>query len=430
MTVQHAPAPVHASDLVVVNSARTALRTRADLVLLDGRDRTRRLRRAGYQARTYVAERGTAGAVRLAPLGAPGSPRRYSLAGTGRQRLRQWVVALVRRCSGRRYVTVAHHGPVTPAAVAAAVGSAPGGVLLSGGAGARRRSTFLVPGADRFPSPAAVKVALLTGQARGRREQQILRRLVDLDDLGRAVPRPLGEGTLGPLSWSAESALPGRPLPEVLRHLDAARRRALLDDLAGWFADLGVATRTAPAHWDARDSDLPLRGEHLRLTGWRRDLAGVPGVLVHGDVGTGGNVLVEHGMVGVIDWETARGVELPLTDLLPLLALALASGRPAADQAGYVLRLCAGEERESRWLLAHVRGYCGRLDVPLTQAGRLAALAWGYQASMRLVHEELVTAAGGPPSRWTSPAEEVARTWDRHPALGPVWSALTSGGSA
>jgi hypothetical protein len=216
----------------------------------------------------------------------------------------------------------------------------------------------------------------------------------------------------------------------VLRRLDAARGLALLDDLAGWFADLGVATRTAPGTWDARESTLPLRGENLRLARWRLELGGVPGVLVHGDVGTGGNVLVEHGAVGIIDWETARCVELPLTDLLPLLGLGLASARPAADRAGYLLRLCAGEERESGWLLARVRSYCSRVDVPLAQAGRLAALAWGYQASMRLVHEELVTAAGEDPSRWTSPAEEVARAWDTHPALGPAWSALASAGSA
>jgi hypothetical protein len=430
MTVQHGPGPVAASDLVVVDGVRTALATRADLVLLDGRDRTRRLQRAGYEVRTYVAERGTGGAVRLASLGASGSRRRCSSSTMARPRLRQWVVAIVRRCSGRSYVTVAHHGSTTPAAVAAAVGPAPTAVLLAGGGGARRRSTFLVSGADRFPSPAAVKVAPPAGRARGRHEQELLRRLMDLDDLRRAVPRPLGEGSLGPLCWSAESALPGQPLPDVLRHLDAARGRALLDDLVRWFADLGVATRTAPGNWDARESSLPLRGEHLRIAGWRQELAGVPGVLVHGDVGTGGNVLVDHGAVGIIDWETARGVELPLTDLLPLLGLALASAHPAAERAGYVLRLCAGEEPESDWLLASVRSYCGRLDVPLAQAGRLAALAWAYQASMRLVHEELVRAAGEAPSRWTSPAEEVARTWDLHPALGPTWSALTSSRSA
>lgn len=32
--------------------------------------------------------------------------------------------------------------------------------------------------------------------------------------------------------------------------------------------------------------------------------------------------------------------------------------------------------------------------MPLDQAGALGALAWGYQASMRLVHQELMVNAG------------------------------------
>jgi hypothetical protein len=412
---------------VVARRARAAVATGAGLVLLDGRDWAHRLSRAGYRVRSYVAQRTTGGAVRLVPLPLPDRSQDEWSPPSARWRLRQRLVSAVRRCSGRRYVTVAHRGPVTPAAVAAAVGEADRATLLCGGVATRRRSTFLVPGAARSTAPAAVKVAVGSGLDRGLREQQVLQRLEALGDLGQAAPRPLGAGTLGALCWSAESAQAGRPLPDALRHSDAAQVRSVLEDLARWFTGLGVATRTDDNGWDARDSTLPLRGEYQQLAALRRDLAGVPGVLVHGDVGTGGNVLIGPAGFGVIDWETATEPELPLTDLLPLLGLALAGRRAADDRVDYLLRLCAGLEADSGWVLALVRTYCREVRLPLEQAGRLAALAWGYQASMRLVHAELVTAAGETPDAWTSPAEEVARSWSSHPGLGWSWPALTTG---
>ncbi|MGI3782248.1 MAG: hypothetical protein ACRYG2_15915 [Janthinobacterium lividum] len=416
-------------DLLVVQRAREALTVPANLVLLDGRDRAGRLQRAGYQVRTYAAQRAEGGGVRLAPLRAlrPWTPAPSQ---TYRRTTRQRLVALVRRCAVRRYVTIAHRGSLTPAAVAAA-GLEAQGVLLAGGGGARRRSTFLVPSAPPGPA-AAVKVAPGTGRQRGIREQEVLRRLSELEPLSAALPRPLGEGVLGegtrtPLCWSAETALVGRSLPDVVHRLGAARSRVVLQDLTEWFTRLGELTRTSDGAWDARSSDLPLRAEHTRLAELRPCLEGVPGVLVHGDVGTGGNVLVSPSGFGIIDWETASDTELPLTDLLPLLCLALASDCGTDDRARYVLRLCAGQESDSAWLLTAVRAYCQRVGVEPRHAGGLGALAWGYQASMRLVHEELVTAAGGTPSSWVSPADQVARSWSDHPGLGPSWPALTSG---
>lgn len=427
--VEHPGTAGPAPDLVVATRVGDALPSGAALVLIDGLDRRGRLRRAGYQVQTYLVARAAAGAVTLAPLGSSlPQATRLSTAGPRqrlrlRLRLRAILVAAVRRATGRRYVTVAHRGRLTPAAVAAALGERRAAVLVGGGGGARRRSTFVVSGAE---GPAAVvKVAPSRDRERGRREQQVLGRLANLGGGGRTAPRPLGEGLLGTLCWSAESALPGRPLPEVLNDLDAVRGQGLLEELAEWSTALAVSTRTDGTEWEASGSTLPLRGEHERFSTWRRELTGVPGVLVHGDVGTGGNVLVDGRTFGVIDWETARDCELPLTDLLPLLGLGLASGRSAAERPRYLARLCAGEEPESRWLLALVRSYCSRVGVPLERAGRLAGLAWGYQASMRLVHEELVAAAGGVPDRWTSPAEELARTWWGHPSLGLAWPALT-----
>jgi hypothetical protein len=214
----------------------------------------------------------------------------------------------------------------------------------------------------------------------------------------------------------------------VGRGRPAARVHHLLGDVAGWLGRLGAATGAARTWRASDDAGLPLLGEHERLHDERDGLDGVPAVLVHGDLGAGVNLLSGRASWGVVDWETARDAALPLTDLLPLLcgtlARAHAAARPPAA-AAYVLRLCAGQERESRWLLDQVGGYLAATATPLSAAGRLAALAVGYQASMRLVHDRLLHEAGEQVVPWTSLWDEVARAWPTTPGLGRDWPALT-----
>ena len=148
------------------------------------------------------------------------------------------------------------------------------------------------------------------------------------------APRPLGSGLLGPFAWSAETAASGRPLAEVVastRH--STNIQSVLEDLASWFTELGAATRTVRT-WSGEDG-LALRGEHRGLSAVRAALSDVPGVLVHGDVGTGLNVLVDRRSFNVIDWETAAVAELPLTDLLPLVSGAgTVDGSPESGGCG------------------------------------------------------------------------------------------------
>jgi hypothetical protein len=259
------------------------------------------------------------------------------------------------------------------------------------------------------------------------KEQLVLRRLQEIG-LANAVPKPLGEGTFSRICWSAEAAVHGRPLSDMAgQPTDREEITATLELLAAWFTHLAVTTRTA-RDWATSDSALPLRGEHRRLGAIRAALVtSVPGVLVHGDVGTGVNVLLDGCNFSIIDWETATEGELPFTDLLPLICNALAAlngYKEAASVAEYVLRLCAGREAESAWLFRLLYSYCFQAGVPLDQAGALAALAWAYQASMRLVHDELVVQAGGVPVGWRSPADDIARNWLTYPDLGTTWPAL------
>jgi len=416
--------------MLLVAPARTAAKSGADLILTEGRDRSGCLRRAGYSVQTYATRRGPGGAINLTPL------HRGVLDGAlpagNLLWLRQRLIAGVRRLSGLHCVTVACRGDVTPAAVAAAGCAGLTALLVGSGGSPRRRSTFLVARGPGTAPHTAIKVGPLAWAMRGAKEQLVLRRLKAIKALAEAVPTPIGHGLSGSISWSAESAAKGHPLPDVLRRSGNARRTLrMLERVAAWFATLGAETRNV-RDWANAESALPLRGEHRELEILRIRLQAVPGVLVHGDVGTGGNVLVDDDGFSVIDWETAAEQELPLTDVLPLLCNALAAlrghCRPTVA-AQYVLRLCAGREADSPWLLSLIRTYCRQVGVPLDQAGALAALTWGYQASMRLVHQELVMRAGDEVVDWLSPADAIARGWPLSPDLGRSWPALTAGES-
>ena len=412
---------------LLVAPARAAAKSGADLILAEGRDRSGRLRRAGYSVQTYATRRGPGGAINLTPL------HRGVLDGVLPAAkllwLRQLLIAGVRRLSGLHCVTVAYHGDVTPAAVAAAAGAGLSASLVGSGGSPRRRSTFLVAKDARTAPHTAIKVGPLGWAVRGAKEQLVLRRLQAIKGLAEAVPMPIGHGLSGTMSWSAESAAKGRPLPDVLRRSgNPTRILRMLERVAAWFAT-PWSRDTERTRLGNSESALPLRGELRELETLRMRLQAVPGVLVHGDVGTGGNVFVDDDGFSIIDWETAAEQELPLTDVLPLLCNALAAlrgHRRPTIAAQYVLRLCAGREADSPWLLSLVRSYCRQVGVPLDQAGALAALAWGYQASMRLVHQELVMRAGDEVVDWLSPADAIARGWPSSPDLGTSWSALTA----
>jgi hypothetical protein len=414
-----------ATCCLAIAPAAKAAASGVDLVLIDGRDWARRLERAGYNVRTYVARRDFAGVVSIESLKSCVSFR-DAFYQNAEQSPRKLLVRGVRRLTGRHYVTIAHRGSLTPAAVSAVAGSMGSALLLAGGDGERRRSTFLVA-RDRNSEPdTAVKVGPIGFRARGMKEQLVLRRVQQIG-LANEVPEPLGEGTLDRICWSAESAVRGRPLSEFVgRPTHREKIVAALERMAAWFTELAVTTRMA-RNWTTSESALPLRAEHGRLGVIRAALRNVPAVLVHGDVGTGVNVLLDGSRFSIIDWETAVEGELPLTDVLPLICNALAALNGYNEPlraAEYVLRLCAGRETDSAWLLRLLSSYCSEVGIPLDQAGSLGALAWGYQASMRLVHDELVLQAGGVAIGWKSPADDIARNWLSYPDLGTTWAAL------
>ena len=309
---------------------------------------------------TYVTRRGSGGAINLTPLHRCGPDR--VLPAANLLWLRQLLIAGVRRLSGLHCVTVAHRGDVTPAAVAAAAGAGLSASLVGSGGSPRRRSTFLVAKDARTAPHTAIKVGPLGWAVRGAKEQLVLRRLQGIAGLAEAVPTPIGHGVSGTMSWSAESAAKGRP-----SRMYCVAQATPPGCCGCWNASRRGSPSLAQRHGryvtGQPESALPLRGELRELETLRMRLQAVPGVLVHGDVGTGGNVFVDDHGFSIIDWETAAEQELPLTDVLPLLCNALAAlrgHRRPTIAAQYVLRLCAGREADSPWLCRSCGATAGR----------------------------------------------------------------------
>lgn len=302
--------------------------------------------------------------------------------------------------------------------------------LVLGGGGPRRRAVFLVaePAAD-LPQLVVKASPLAHGRAAEAQHEQHVLAVVARVSPGLA-PEPRGCGATDSFTWSAETASAGWPLAELAadttRHGQHSTRR-LLDQLAARLTDVAAAT-AAPARWTPASPAVRLRGRFVAAGRLLQGLQ-VPSVLVHGDLATAQNVLASPGGCHVIDWETATERGLPLLDLLPLLALvtARASGRrEPADQAEYVISLCAGRTPASGWLLGLVTDHCRRVGVPLHLAGALAALAWSHVASMPDVHRELVQRTGAAGGVWHTPAQDVAERWLDHPDLGVAWPALAA----
>ncbi|MGK5173598.1 phosphotransferase [Geodermatophilus sp. CPCC 205761] len=339
------------------------------------------------------------------------------------------VRALVSRVFPSTPVTIASRGgDGLPAAIAASRELMPGRLDPAPVAvdvrDRRRRAVAVLPG-EQGAARVVVKVSRSPGEDdRAGREQVVLSLLRDTG----VAPRALGSGRAGGVAWSAESAVRGRALRDVLSH-----RRAPVELVLGRLtACLGdIAARTArPMEWGTAvgpgDEVVALRGPAVGLRDLLADLQGVPAVLVHGDLGGGHNVIVDaSARIAVVDWETARERGLPLLDLIAVVCATLAGRRSRDDlraQADFVVSLASGRGPQSAWFLGQVARYAARLSLPRDSIARLALLAWGHQASMRHVRNELLVTAGIPAAEGAGLGELVLPRWQDR--IGTRWVAL------
>jgi hypothetical protein len=291
------------------------------------------------------------------------------------------------------------------------------------GDGPRRRVAVVL--ARRRRRTAIVKLAAGDPDDRAAAEQETLQRLAHLGMAG-VVPRPLGYGVLDGHEWSAETWSAGVTLRSASRRWWTRHGATVLDGLADWLTDLAV--RSSGPSTRAPEVRLPLRGRpQIDLARLAAEQANLNGVLTHGDLASGENVLVRRDTFAVIDWETALPDGLPMTDLVPTLALGrslLDRTTSGPDQAERVVALCRGEGVGGEWLFQSIARYADRVGVATESVGALATLAWGYQASLRARHEELVRASGREPANWTSVGELVYERWTNDSQLGVAWPAF------
>jgi hypothetical protein len=412
------PGAARGERLALGSSPRALAATGAATLLLAGAD-DGTLARAGYATSAWVGRRTAHDAPALVPVGDRALAQRLRTNGLPR-RPRQVAADLLDTARGRTRYTVACRSPSAPLALSAAGVRGVSSALLSGAASYRRRPVFLVP--DAGEAGTVVKIGRgADAEHRGRAEQRALGWLRTAGVPG--VPEPRGSGAAGPLIYSAEGMVPGRPALRMLADLPTSRTRALLDALADAVDDLHLRTRGDRSP----DDGLWLPGDVPVVETLRPAPGATPGVLVHGDLH--GNLLTSRAgdgwRVGMVDWELAR-VGLPLHDMLPMLCKGLLSARRVGrdDAAGYLIETLEGAGEDGRWLVQRTARSLDLLGVSRGTGARLASLALLSWAAKRVVHDQRVLEDGGTPTSSRSAADEVAAAWLQRSAGGLSWPAL------
>jgi hypothetical protein len=198
--------------------------------------------------------------------------------------------------------------------------------------------------------------------------------LVALADAGvPLVPRPLGSGVAAGAAWSAETVVSGRHVQE----LDAG----LLEQVIGFAARLPAGTDERRAVDDQIADVIDLFPEHASAltdvaAAAERWGAGLPSVLIHGDLWLNNVFTVDGRLTGVFDWDTWHPAGLPGTDLLNLLA-ADTRTRERRD----IGDLLVGDYWRSTEVVDALARYFRARGWPMPDAAGLAAIATGWWVS-------------------------------------------------
>ncbi|HET8784847.1 MAG TPA: aminoglycoside phosphotransferase family protein, partial [Candidatus Limnocylindrales bacterium] len=131
------------------------------------------------------------------------------------------------------------------------------------------------------------------------------------------VPRPLGLGLTAGAAWSTETVVPGR-------HVHALEG-PLLSDVIAFLTTLPAASGEATAITDHLTEVADFFPEHAAALrdiaeAGRRWSAGLPAMLIHGDLWLNNLFATDGRLSAVFDWDTWHPAGLPGTDLLNLLA--------------------------------------------------------------------------------------------------------------
>ena len=227
---------------------------------------------------------------------------------------------------------------------------------------------------------------------------------------------------------SLETAATGARLRE---RLQAPGRRAaklrMLDEVAAWIVELGLATAVAPSKLDSERARL----QREVLPSWPgadaellAALGPVPGVLQHNDLGTW-NIVLDRGGFTAVDWESAREHGLPLWDLLYFLADALAMLDGAwvgNERPRHTVRLFLGDLPSSAVLFRWTRRAVEALGIPPGAVGPLATLCWLHHSLSHVARRSALDRFAADSPTPLHGVEGTAALWLDTPHLRTGWT--------
>ena len=446
-----------APDLVVASAgdAARAAALGASSVLLEGRGRSRPLRRRYPVVERFLPVPSVEEPVLLVPLGHDRALRyaigNWSLAQGLRRRVRNRLARSRPLRAAlptlRPLVTTASLEPGPPlmvgAARAAGVEDVGEWFLTFGSADALTRGVFHVFPAGATEPAWALKFARVRGfTAPFDRDASGLAVAAGGGDAVRArAPRLLGRFEVDGLPASVETAAVGARLTHLLlgRASRADKERAI-DAVAAWTLDVARSTRRepdelAPERRRLAEEVVPRWHDRGVPAGLVDRVGSVPAVLQHNDLGSWNIVARSPSEFTAVDWESARAVGLPLWDLVYFLADALthldgaSTGVDRRDE--HNLRLFRGELPSSGILFRWLRRTVEALAIPDESVGLIVTLCWlhhGLSGVARRATADLHTP--GDAAAELADAERIARLWLRGDGLGPSWPAWQRGRAA
>lgn len=414
--------PPEAPDLLIAPASRPDGLERARAALLVGRAPVRRLRSAGFETARILAWPSTRAPALVLPLDDPVVVR-YALRHLSVPRTRLGAVRNRLVAEGLRSdavtealcaagvvpgsLTIASREGTLPFLVgrARAFGVSAGRWVLVPARGSGRASFHLFePDADE-PS-FVLKFGPPSLADSFRADERGLALAHELGDVAAThVPRQLGRTTVEGTPMSLETAAPGTPLVQLLRGQgNTGRKRALVEEVAGWLVELGARSRGRGIGAVLSELAVPTGLDLVTrpaTDSLAAELADVPTVLEHGELGLQHVIVGRTGFV-VIDWESA-GRGLPLADLAFLLvrALPLLDGDDTGSAEDVARRVFSGSSPSSPAFFRWLRQGAEAADVPVERIGPLLSAIWLRYADAHRAH--------------------FARAWFSDPKLGTGW---------
>jgi hypothetical protein len=426
--------------------AADAISTGAEMVILEGRGGGRRLRRAGFQTQTLLPIPSIDCPRHLVrpdhPHAALYAVEHWSNPTGLRRRLRNKVAKFL-LARGRFpdflpsfTLGVRDEGSPFLLGPAESLGIPPDSewFMTLGGFDGLSRGVFHVFAPGEAKPSWVVKFARLPGYTEPFDSDERGARLAAAagDAVARRVPAILGRIEAQGLHASVERAAEGFRLTDLLeRGIPRDEKLGVIEAIAGWVLELGTATaRNSNTLEPERDrvvrEVLPHWSEYGVSAALVEQVAKVPSVLQHANLGPWNVIARDADHFFVIDWESARAGGFPLWDLMLFLTDALrtmdgALTRDLKDR--YMVELFRGEQDSSEIFFRWLRKAVDALEIPASAVGPVLTLGL-LDRGATVASRRAERAAKGIGEVWgETTGERWARLWLKESGLGPGWDA-------